>query len=165
VKDRPYINDVAHPTAAPSSSGKGEGFKSEGEYYDNGSKYDNGAKPDSEPNSSDVHIPAEKPEGESFPLPKPNENNGFHSSVKPTSASGAEESAHPGKYTIVSLIQWQANVTQKLEVNTLSLYLQLQAENSELPLWVWLSLCFYFPFKSFYNKPFNYPFLGFMYLS
>ncbi|RGP72157.1 hypothetical protein FLONG3_6880 [Fusarium longipes] len=82
VKDRPYINSVAHPTVAPSSGNNGD--------YDYGSKYDN------EPNSPDVHVPAKKPEGEAMPVPKPTENYGFHSSVKPTSVPVAEESAHPG---------------------------------------------------------------------
>ncbi|RGP61589.1 hypothetical protein FSPOR_9915 [Fusarium sporotrichioides] len=106
VKDRPYMNDVAHPTAVPSSGSKGDDYKSEGssnnsnkgEDYDNGSEHDNGAKPVSEPNYPDAPVPAKKPEGEPMPMPmpKPNESNGFHSSVKPTSDSGAQESSYPG---------------------------------------------------------------------
>ncbi|WXC56880.1 hypothetical protein SNK03_002813 [Fusarium graminearum] len=102
VKDRPYMNNVAHPTAAPPSGGKGGDYKPEGDNkgqdYDNGSKYDNGAKPVDEPSYPDAPIPAKKPEGQPMPapMPKPNESNGFYSSVKPTSDSGAQESGYPG---------------------------------------------------------------------
>ncbi|UZP35250.1 hypothetical protein NXS19_003066 [Fusarium pseudograminearum] len=98
IKDRPYMNDVAHPTAAPPSGGKGDDYKpesgSKGQDYDNGSKYDN------EPNYPDAPVPVKKPEGEPMPvpapMPKPNESNGFYSSVKPTSDYGAQESGYPG---------------------------------------------------------------------
>ncbi|QPC76924.1 hypothetical protein HYE68_007676 [Fusarium pseudograminearum] len=102
IKDRPYMNDVAHPTAAPPSGGKGGDYEpesdSKGQDYDNGSKYDNGAKPVNEPNYPDAPVPAKKPEGQPIPapMPKPNESNGFYSSVKPTSDSGAQESGYPG---------------------------------------------------------------------
>lgn len=119
VKDRPYINDITHPTAMPPAS-----KPSKGDDYDNGSEYDegsdhddetkyydipdsdNGSKSEGKPDSPDVPVPAKKPEGEAMPvpMPKPDENNGFQSSVKPTSASGAEESGYPGKYTILSLM-------------------------------------------------------------
>nr|CEG05416.1 unnamed protein product [Fusarium clavum] len=119
VTDRPYDNNVAHPTAMPPA-----GKPSKGDDYDNGSDYDSGSehkgsdydngsehkgseddasskpssgyKSENIPSYPDEPVPAKKPEGEPMPapvpapMPKPNENNGFHSAVKPTSTADAE---------------------------------------------------------------------------
>ncbi|KAM0494652.1 hypothetical protein ACHAP8_008520 [Fusarium lateritium] len=106
VKDRPYMNDVAHPTAVPTTGSKGDDYKPETDYRPEADykpegnnkvdDYDNGAKPVNESNYPDAPAPAKKPEGEPMPMPKPNESNGFYSSVKPTSGSDAQESGYPG---------------------------------------------------------------------
>ncbi|RBR24651.1 uncharacterized protein FIESC28_02584 [Fusarium coffeatum] len=106
VTNRPYDNNVAHPTAMPPA-----GKPSKGDNHDNGSDYDSepledgdGSKPDSDyksdsndkpenkPGYPDEPAPAKKPEGEPMPapMPKPNENDGFHSAVKPTSTADVD---------------------------------------------------------------------------
>ncbi|KAJ4123102.1 hypothetical protein NW768_010096 [Fusarium equiseti] len=112
VTDRPYDNHVAHPTAMPPAGkpGKVDDYDNGPDYnkgsdYDSGSEHKgsedyNGSKPDSgyksenKPSSPDEPVPAKKPEGEHMPapVPKPNDNNGFHSAVKPTSTADADSS-------------------------------------------------------------------------
>jgi hypothetical protein len=120
VSDRPYINDVTYPTEMPIAvkpidSDNGyeapEDTKSEDEpYYPGDSKPEDdshypdaqpGSKSETEPYSPEGPIPAEgsdnKPQGESSPKAPAGDNNGFQSSVRPSSAADYPESAHPGE--------------------------------------------------------------------
>ncbi|SPJ87091.1 uncharacterized protein FTOL_12116 [Fusarium torulosum] len=105
-KDSKSEDDSHYPGAQGDSKPEGDSHypgAQEGSKPEGGSYYPDsqpGSKSETEPYSPEGSVPAEgadnKPQGEAAPKAPAGDNNGFQSSVRPSSAADYPESAHPG---------------------------------------------------------------------